>query len=193
MREQQTRRVAIVVLDEIGQSPRMQLHARALVDRGIPVDIICYAGDVTPEWVRNHPLIFLWPLPAPGWTGRHRLPRALFSLYTVFRGARITINLFWTLMFRISPPNFFLIQTPPPVPTLPLCLLAAKIRGAATIIDWHNYGHSILALRLGERHWMVRLTLWVERVFSRQATHHLCVSRAMQADLATRWGCVGAL
>ena len=188
MAERQTRRAAIVVLGEIGQSPRMQLHARALVDRGIPVDLICYAGDATPDWVRNHRLIFLWPLPAPGWFGQRKLPPVIFSIYALCRVARITFNLFWTLMVRTSQTDVILLQTPPPIPTLPLCLLAARLRGATAVIDWHNYGHALLALRFGERHRMVRLTFWAERVFGRRAARHLCVSQAMQRDLAARWG-----
>jgi beta-1,4-mannosyltransferase len=188
MTERQTQRVAIVVLGEIGQSPRMQLHARALVDRGVSVDIIAYAGDVTPEWLRTDPRIGLWPLPAPGWAGRHRLPRAIFVLYSLCRVARISCGLLWTLMFQTSRPDFILLQTPPPVPTIAACLLAARWRGATVIIDWHNYGHTILALRLGERHWAVRMTFWSEYMFGRLAAGHICVSQAMCRDLAARWG-----
>jgi beta-1,4-mannosyltransferase len=193
MTERQKRRVAIVVLGEIGQSPRMQLHARALVDRGISVDIIAYAGDVTPEWLRSDPRIGLWPLPAPGWADRHRLPRVIFVLFALCRVARISCGLLWTLMLRTPKPDFILLQTPPPIPTIAACLLAARWRGATAIIDWHNYGYTILALRLGERHWAVRLTFWSERVFGRLAARHLCVSRAMQRDLATRWGIANAV
>ena len=74
MTEPQTQRVAIVVLGEIGQSPRMQLHARALVDHGLSVDVVAYGGDATPAWLRKNPRIGLWALPAPGWAQRHQLP-----------------------------------------------------------------------------------------------------------------------
>jgi beta-1,4-mannosyltransferase len=188
MTDRQTQRVAIVVLGEIGQSPRMQLHARALVDHGVSVDVIAYAGDVTPDWLRTHPRIGLWLLPAPGWAGRHQLPRAIFILYALCRVARLSCSLLWTLMFRTPRPDFILLQTPPPFPTIAACLLAARWRGSTAIIDWHNYGHTILALHLGDQHWAVGLTFWSERTFGRLAARHLCVSQAMRRDLAARWG-----
>jgi len=193
MTEPQTQRVAIVVLGEIGQSPRMQLHARALVEHGLSVDVVAYAGDATPEWLRSHPRIGLWPLPAPGWAQRHRLPRALFVVYALCRVARISFSLLWTLLVRIPRPDVILLQTPPPVPTMAACLIAARWRGASAMIDWHNYGYTLLALHLGEEHWAVRMIHWSERRFGRLATHHLCVSQAMQRDLAVRWGIPGAV
>jgi beta-1,4-mannosyltransferase len=188
MTEPQTQRVAIVVLGEIGQSPRMQLHARALVDHGLSVDVVAYGGDATPAWLRKNPRIGLWALPAPGWAQRHQLPRVIFIVYALCRMARISFSLLWTLLVRIPRPDVILLQTPPPVPTMAACLLAGRWRGASTIIDWHNYGHTLLALHLGEGHWAVRLIHWAERTFGRRAAHHLCVSRAMRHDLAERWG-----
>ncbi|MEN8176534.1 MAG: glycosyltransferase, partial [Pseudomonadota bacterium] len=145
MTESQPLRVAIVVLGEIGQSPRMQLHARALAAQGAFVDMIAYAGRLTPDWLRSHPRIRLWPLPAPGWAKRHEAPRALFTAYSLVRLLRVAFSLLWTLTMRTPRPDVVLIQTPPSIPAMPFSLLAARFRGAMTIIDWHNYGYTILA------------------------------------------------
>jgi len=51
----------------------------------------------------------------------------------------------------------------------------------------------MLSLRLGQRHPLVRLARWYERVVGRQADAHLCVSRAMQAVLQADWGIAGAV
>ncbi len=51
-------------------------------------------------------------------------------------------------------------QNPPAIPTLPLATLAAKVRGSRLVIDWHNTGHSILALRLGIQHRVVKMAKW---------------------------------
>ena len=45
------------------------------------------------------------------------------------------------------------------------------------VIDWHNLGYTILALRLGRWHPAVRLARWLERRDARRAHAHLCVSR----------------
>jgi len=47
------------------------------------------------------------------------------------------------------------------------------------IIDWHNFGYSILALRLGDAHPLVWLSRLYERTFSRSAAAHFTVTNAM--------------
>jgi beta-1,4-mannosyltransferase len=56
------------------------------------------------------------------------------------------------------------------------------------LIDWHNFGYSMLALRLGPRHPAVRLVRAYERTLARRAHAHLCVSHAMKRTLETEWG-----
>ena len=48
-------------------------------------------------------------------------------------------------------------QTPPAIPTMSVVVLACVLRGTKLIVDYHNYGHTILALSLGYRHLIVRL------------------------------------
>ncbi len=47
------------------------------------------------------------------------------------------------------------------------------------IVDWHNFGYSILALKLGKSHPLVRLSQLYERTFSRSADAHFTVTKAM--------------
>jgi len=67
----------------------------------------------------------------------------------------------WTL-YSISLPNS---KNPPSIPTLALVQLVARARGSKVIIDWHNLGYSILALRLGNDHILVRVAKWSDSVF----------------------------
>jgi beta-1,4-mannosyltransferase len=180
-------RVAMVALGEIGQCPRMQLHARALAEHGAFVDVVAYTGRITPQWLRSHPHMRLWPLAPPGWSKRHEASRILFTAYSLGRVVRIAWSLLWRLTMRMPRPDVVLLQTPPSIPVMPLGLLAARLRGATTIIDWHNYGYTILGLHLGSRHWAVRLMSRAERLFGRLAARDLCVSKTMARDLATRW------
>ena len=39
-----------------------------------------------------------------------------------------------------------------------------RLRGSAFVVDWHNYGYSILAITLSTSHWVVRLSKWIELV-----------------------------
>lgn len=53
------------------------------------------------------------------------------------------------------------------------------MRNTRLIIDWHNFGYSILALRLGDAHPLVWLSRLYERTFSRSAAAHFTVTNAM--------------
>ena len=54
-------------------------------------------------------------------------------------------------------------------------------------IDWHNFGYSILACKLGSAHPLVRASEWYERFFAPWATAHFCVSNAMARTLEEDW------
>ena len=51
-------------------------------------------------------------------------------------------------------------KNPPSIPTLALVWIVGVIRGSKVIIDWHNLGYSILALRLGDKHPFVQIAKW---------------------------------
>lgn len=70
-------------------------------------------------------------------------------------------------------------QNPPSIPTLAIAQLICFIRNTQLIIDWHNFGHSILALKLGPKHPLVRISERYERTFSKSATAHFTVTDAM--------------
>lgn len=57
------------------------------------------------------------------------------------------------------------------------------LRQTRLVIDWHNFGYSILALKLGNHHPLVKLSTWYEKFFCRTATAHLCVTNAMASVL----------
>lgn len=51
-------------------------------------------------------------------------------------------------------------KNPPSVPTLALVWVVGVLRGSKIIIDWHNLGYSILALKLGEGNPLVKIAKW---------------------------------
>ena len=48
-------------------------------------------------------------------------------------------------------------QNPPTIPTLAIVWIVSRLRGSKVIIDWHNLGYTLLAMRLGERSRFVAL------------------------------------
>jgi beta-1,4-mannosyltransferase len=176
-------RVVVAVLGDLGRSPRMLYHAQALADSGADVDLVGYVETEIDRRVAAHPRIRVHRLRAPA-----RLPRALLAVGGLLRVARQSFELLWTLLVRIGRPDVLLVQNPPAAPTLLIALFVARIRSARLVMDWHNFGYAMLALRLGPSHLFVRLARGYERALGRRADRHLCVSRAMAAELEEHWG-----
>ncbi|KAJ2484675.1 mannosyltransferase [Coemansia sp. RSA 2320] len=149
------KRVAVLVLGDIGRSPRMQYHALSLAKAGFSVDLIGYPGSTPMEGVLTSDKIqlrHLQMLPQPS-----AAPRALFYLYAPLKVAYQVLVLFWMLLAAIGRPDYILVQNPPAIPTLLVARVAAFVAGAKLVIDWHNYGYTILGMKLGQRHPVVSL------------------------------------
>ncbi|NXD31889.1 ALG1 mannosyltransferase, partial [Spelaeornis formosus] len=93
-----------------------------------------------------------------------------------------SVQLLYTLL-RIEQPSYILLQNPPGLPSMAVARLAALCRGSTLIVDWHNYGYSVLGLRHGRSHPLVLLARWYEKLFGRLSDYNLCVTDAMRRDL----------
>jgi len=185
------KRVAVVVLGDLGRSPRMQCHSLALAQAGVEVDLIGYAGSELPRDLQDNPRIHCHLLPAS--RSAPRRPRLLFLGVAALRVLRQCGQLLRVLLFRTARPDLVLVQSPPAIPTLLLAPLVRWARGAKLLIDWHNFGYSMLSLTVGRDHPLVRAARWYEGTMGRFADAHLCVSRAMRDVLANEWGIEAAV
>jgi beta-1,4-mannosyltransferase len=180
-------RVTVAVLGDLGRSRRMLYHALALADSGADVDLVGYVEHALPSAVRTHPRIRLHRLAAPVGRARHRLPRAAFLAVALWNVLRQIVGLATALLLRVERPVAILVQTPPAIPTLAIARAAARLRGARLVVDWHNLGWTMLGLRFGRDHVLVRIARAYEQRAGRGASAHLCVSRALASTVAT-WG-----
>lgn len=89
------------------------------------------------------------------------------------------VSLWTCLAYQTKPAKYLLVQNPPSIPTLALASVVCFFRQTRLIIDWHNFGYSILALKLGDRHPLVKISKWYEKTFGRWAFAHFCVTKAM--------------
>lgn len=64
-------------------------------------------------------------------------------------------SLFYLLVSVFDPP-----QNPPSVPTLVAVRWASWLRRSAFIVDWHNFGYTLLALSAGRRSRFVAVYHW---------------------------------
>jgi beta-1,4-mannosyltransferase len=175
-------RAVVLVLADLGRSPRMQYHALSLLEAGAAVDLIAYGETAAREDLRHHPRASFHLLPPPRLASRRRLPRPLFLAYSALRflveGARVLV-----LAVTLEPPDLVLVQVPPALPAMLLASALSRLRGAKLAVDWHDFTHTQLALTLGGESRAVRAVQRVERALAPRGDANLCVSEAMGARL----------
>ncbi|KAI9674204.1 MAG: mannosyltransferase [Caeruleum heppii] len=176
--------VQVLVLGDIGRSPRMQYHALSIAKHGGRVDLIGYReSDPHPDLVSN-PHVSIVPIPPPP-----PLLRSGHGLLFIVLGPLKVIWQVWSLWmilgYRTEPARWLLVQNPPAIPTLALAHLICFLRNTSLVIDWHNLGWSILAMKLGGAHPLVRVARWYERFFGRSAVANFTVTDVMATLLKT--------
>ncbi|CAB3402171.1 unnamed protein product [Caenorhabditis bovis] len=191
---------AVVVVGDVGRSPRMCNHAKMLADEGFLVKIFGFCDSLPGKAIKDHPNIRISPI----------LPPPELAFLPVF--VQLPIKLVWNfvfltfaLLFKTSFSNLrvVLMQNPPALPTMPVCFLIAKLKNAKFCIDWHNYMFSILrdkydlteAQITGEGNngnsmkiRIVRIVRYLEGICGRLSDRNLCVTNAMRNDLKQHWG-----
>ena len=184
------RSAAVVVLGDVGRSPRMCYHAQSLAEDGWRVAIVGYSGTPPPPPLRRSSVKH-HSISRPGETFLNRLPRtgSLFALVAApVKLLGQSASLFWVLAGQVKPPpELIIVQTPPALPTLFVVRLVGLLLGSKVIIDWHNFSYSILALRFPSASPIVRLAKLLERWTGRSAFAHLCVTRALKQHLQESW------
>jgi beta-1,4-mannosyltransferase len=171
--------VAVVALGELARSPRMLNHAWALAGSGCGVVLIGYGGRGFDAPPGVQVVLLDGGVRAPETAGA-----ALFLARSGWRMSMVFQRLYRALVK--ARPAQILVQNPPSFPTLLAAWLAARRSRARLVVDWHNYGHSLLGLRLGPSHVFARLATRYEGWAGRRADTHFCVSEAFRADLAAR-------
>jgi beta-1,4-mannosyltransferase len=180
--------ISIVVLGDVGRSPRMQYHAYSLAtELDASVQLIGFEGGERcfPAIEKCNRISRLSVSSSFG-----KWPRSLFLFYAPLKVLQQMISLLWLLLFIAPLPrgkSAILVQNPPSIPTLFVCWIASRIRGCKFIIDWHNFGYTVLALSLSKNHPLVFLSYIYEKFFAARADAHLCVTRAMKSWLCTHW------
>ena len=167
-----------MVWGDNGRTPRMQYHALSIARHGGQVDLIGYLdSDLHPEIIAE-PEINVLPLASypSALQARHG---ALFILLAPLKVIFQMWALWSKLYLHARPCRWTLLQNPPSIPTLAVALLACRLQSGRLVIDCHNFGYSILALKLGPSHPLVTISRFYEQILAPYAYAHLCVTDAM--------------
>lgn len=164
----------------------MQYHAVSLAEAGSEVDLIGLEGAPVIPAIAGNPRIRVHRLPDSGFAGRAGGGVSRFVFGSAMRSVRQGFGLLAALL-RIPRPDTILVQNPPAIPTLSIAWLAARLRRARFVIDWHNLSHTIAAVKLGDHHRAVKAIARSERRWARRADAHLTVSKALAEWLAREY------
>ncbi|KAM0790598.1 hypothetical protein ACM66B_004463 [Microbotryomycetes sp. NB124-2] len=161
----------------------MMYHTQSLLDNDYTTTVVAYKGSAPLKSLTTHSKCTFVYLSTP-LAFASNLPRTLFLLLAPLKVGLGAWNLLWTVLWRLeTTPEFIIVQNPPSIPTLPVLQIAACLTGSKLVIDWHNTGFSVLAMRLGDQHPVVRIAKLIEYTFGRNAYAHLCVTDAMKRNL----------
>ncbi|CAG0884173.1 unnamed protein product [Darwinula stevensoni] len=167
--------VVVVVLGDLGHSPRMRYHVTSLRKEGFRVVFVGYKGsNLDPSILQDEGVKISYVREFNSF-GKGFFGYLLKTLLTC-------IALLWALPWTLAP-KCILVQNPPSIPSLPILWLYCLIAHSRLMIDWHNYGHTLLKLSLSDSHPFVRLCRWCEWTFGAKAAANFCVTEAMRKDL----------
>jgi len=173
----------VIVLGDVGRSPRMQYHTQSLLEENFNVDLIGYVETKPLEsLITAQPQCKIHELTAVPITNLTPIIKLMFK--TIWQTLSLLIAL-----ISIRRPNLLLLQNPPGIPTLCVCYFYCLITRCKFIIDWHNYTYTVLALTMakGERSFICRLAKFMEGYFGAKANAHFCVTKAMKENLKEQW------
>ena len=136
----------VLVFGDLGHSPRTISHARSLLRNGYKVHLVGYHISELSQDIVGNEKCTVHKLPVPTLLGKRGI--VLFLFYGV---ARFISQCFGMLLLflTIPRPGLLLVQNPPAVPTLLIAQVYTILCGTRLVIDWHNFGFSIIKLQKG--------------------------------------------
>eukprot|EP00093_Oithona_nana_P005647 05647.XXX_54247_55529_1 [CDS] Oithona nana genome sequencing. len=149
-------------------------HAVSLATAGFDVTFVGYGGSNVSQQVRQANIQISTLPTCPRW-----FPRPLKAIWQF-------ITLFCSLPW-LAGPEIILMQNPPTIPTVVVAYVYACFhRHTKLVLDWHNYGYTILQMSEGNSQ-LVKIAHSIEAFFGPKVDAAFCVSKAMKRDLYNRW------
>ena len=176
--------VAVFVVGDLNRSPRMLNHCIALTeayDNINEVSLIGFNGGDIRNDIASNPKIKQYYIPMAINNLLRKLPRFLFFLSAFIKIIIQTLSIFY-ILFKVPKPKFLILQNPPGIPSILICWIFCRIRGTKFIIDWHNYGYTILQVNKRNK-LIVKLAYYYEKFLSTKSDMNFCVSQAEKRDL----------
>lgn len=173
----------VIVLGDIGRSPRITNHAVELAENSQSiVDIICYNDTGLPPLLAKQK-VRVWAL--SGWLLSlvKLLPGILYLIARLWIEA---LQIFYLLFFKARTRyGYLLVQNPPSFHIMMVLHIYKVLKNCQIIIDIHNYGYTIYQTRNP----LIRRLLKFLEIFWLRLTgnNFLVVSKAMAKEVQENW------
>ena len=153
-------RVGVIVLGDIGRSPRMKEHCLSLAKEGFYVYYIAEKGSaIHPDLLANKN-IFIQLLEPYSFSLPRIINLIVKPLYQSVVLFLLCCKHFWAC-------STILMQNPPTIPVMAIVWIVSRLYNAKMVIDWHNYGYTILQLGLSPDSLLVKIAKKFELIFGR--------------------------
>ncbi|XP_048408712.1 chitobiosyldiphosphodolichol beta-mannosyltransferase [Stegostoma tigrinum] len=177
-----SRRVCVLVLGDLGRSPRMLNHAVSLGRNGFTVTLLGYPGAKPHRDILSNDKINIVYITEVMISMKFGSKIFQYGLKVFVQTLQICY-----ILLKIDAPSYMLLQNPPGLPAIAAVWAVCLLRGSKFIIDWHNYGYTIMSLTHGYHHPIVLIAKWYEHFFGKLSNSNLCVTEAMKEDLRVNW------
>lgn len=174
------KRAWVIVLGDIGRSPRMQNHCKSLADNGYNVEVFGYLESKPNQEILEDERILIQKLTQFPEIALPRLLKYIFKIFWSILSLLIAFN-------RARSADLVILQNPPGIPALMMCYFYCKLKSVKFVIDWHNYTWSIMALESSSQSRVVKVARHLEKYFGQKSDLNFCVTEAMRQDLADNW------
>jgi beta-1,4-mannosyltransferase len=179
----------ILVLGDLNRSPRMLNHSKAIsevMDEIDEVSLIGYKGSDLRSDIANDKKIKVYYIPDDYTRFFKKLPRIFFLFSAIIKIIVQVFYLIYTLM-TIPKFNFLILQNPPGIPAIYICSIICFIRRGIFVLDWHNYGYTILQCN-GRNRLICYIAKLYEKLYGHSSHINFCVSDAMKENLKDMFG-----
>lgn len=186
----QKRNAAILVIGDLNRSPRMLNHSKAIsstMNDINEVSLIGFQGGDLRSDIANDPKIKVYYIPEKINNYLKKLPRIFFVFSAIIRILLQLFFLTYILLFKIPKPDFLILQNPPGIPAIYICSIVCFLRRSKFVIDWHNYGYTILEVNRRNKLLCFIAKLY-EKLYGKSSHLNLCVSDAMRKHLKEEMG-----
>ncbi|ELP89140.1 chitobiosyldiphosphodolichol beta-mannosyltransferase, putative [Entamoeba invadens IP1] len=184
-RKTQDMHVALIVLGDIGRSPRMEFHAIEL-SRTSPVSVICYRETEPIADIVQNKNITLYSLSVLPPLKNFPLRTVVWlTCYAPVKFIFLAFQLFYHLLFKMPACSHILIQNPPSLPSFFIAAIVKFLTGCKVIVDWHNTAYSIVmnVHNMKESNFVIQALKWYELFLPRYFDYHFTVTEAMKMFL----------